>query len=423
MVAALQVIIDKFGEHIEPHAIALVTQLSTAFKNYIDAGEDDDDAAMAAAQCLECINTVLKGTCERPELYKGMEAELVPLILKVLGSDGEYLEYIEFALDTLTFLTYFPLQISPLLWEAFSLMFVAFDGYAFDYIMLMVPPLNNFIFKDPQRFLNSVANLPDGPMKYLEMIFVIVQRTVCEDRSSESEQRKALTLYMSVLHNCTGQVDHVLTAINDVALAKLGQQANAAKSNTRHVIFQVIGSCMYYNPELEIKELENRAVTQQVFAQWLNEIDTMDDWLSQKLSVLGLLSVIRLPASSLPQHLANMIPNIITSTVNLAAKMKADAENGQAEDNGGQIEAESDDDDQEWEGFDEDQDVVDCNDEAYMSVLSKLSAGGAGGDMAQFLMGGDWDGELLKCAKLPFLIVLTAILPTMAYFFRLRRRR
>merc|ERR1712232_556831 len=71
--------------------------------------------------------------------------------------------------------------------------------------------------------------------------------------------------------------------------------------------------------------------------------------------------------------------------------MKADAENGQAEDGAGHIEAEDDDDDQEWEGFDEDQDVVDCNDEAYMSVLSKLSAGGVGGDMAQFLVGGDWD--------------------------------
>ena len=62
VVAALQVIIDKFGDHIEPHAVALVTQLSQAFSNYCSAGEDDDDAAMAAAQCLECISTVLNMT-------------------------------------------------------------------------------------------------------------------------------------------------------------------------------------------------------------------------------------------------------------------------------------------------------------------------------------------------------------------------
>jgi len=392
VVAALQVIIDTFGEHIEPHAIALVTQLSTAFKNYVDAGEDDDDAAMAAAQCLECINTVLKGTCEHPELYKGMEPHLVPLVLQILGHDGEYLEYVEFALDTLTFLTYFPLQLSPQLWEAFPLLYVAFENWAFDYMILMTPPLNNFISKDPQKFLAGSVETPEGGgnVKYIDMIFNIVSKTVQEDRSSESEQRKALSLYMSVLHNCTGQVDNYLPIVNDISLAKLGQQVNADKPTTRHVIFQVLGSALYYNPELELRELEKRGVTQQVFGQWIQEIDAMEGWLSQKMTVLGLLSVLRLPAASLPQHLASMIPNIISAAVKLAAKMKEDAEKGQKEDDAA-IEPEAgDDDDDAWGGFGEDEDVTNPNDEAYMSALNKLSAGG---DVSQFLLGDGWDDD------------------------------
>ena len=63
-VAALQVIIDQFGDHIETHAVALGTQLSTAFQKYYGEGEYEYDAAMAAAQCLECIATVLKEICE-----------------------------------------------------------------------------------------------------------------------------------------------------------------------------------------------------------------------------------------------------------------------------------------------------------------------------------------------------------------------
>ena len=180
VVAALQVIIDTFGEHIEPHAIALVTQLAGAFKTYIDAGEDDDDSAMAAAQCLECINTVLKGTCEHPELYTGMEPQLIPLVLQILGNDGEYLEYVEFALDTLTFLTYFPPQLSPQIWEAFPLLYQAFDAWAFDYMILMAPPLNNFITKDPRHFLTAAADTPKGSVKYIDMIFHIVSKTVAE---------------------------------------------------------------------------------------------------------------------------------------------------------------------------------------------------------------------------------------------------
>ena len=34
VVAALQVIIDKFGNAIEPHAVVLVKQLTTGFQRY-----------------------------------------------------------------------------------------------------------------------------------------------------------------------------------------------------------------------------------------------------------------------------------------------------------------------------------------------------------------------------------------------------
>ena len=391
VVAALQVIIDTFGEHIEPHAVALVTQLSGAFKNYIDAGEDDDDAAMAAAQCLECINTVLKGTCEHPELYKGMEPHLIPLVLQILGNDGEYLEYVEFALDTLTFLTYFPMQISPQLWDAFPLLYVAFENWAFDYMILMAPPLNNFITKDPRHFLASSANTSEGQLTFIDMIFNIVSKTVQEDRSSESEQRKALSLYMSVLHNCTGQVDNYVPIINDITLAKLGTQVNAENPSTRHVIFQVLGSAFYYNPELELRELEKRGVTQQLITQWIKEIDSMEGWLTQKMSVLGLLSTLRIPAASLPQHVGTMIPNIIAAGVKLAAKMKEDGEKGQKEDDAA-IEPEAEDNDDEWDGVDENEDVMNPNDEAYMSALNKLTAGG---DISQFLLGEGWHDDFV----------------------------
>lgn len=391
VVVALQVIIDTFGEHIEPHAIALVTQLSAAFSNYISAGEEDDDAAMAAAQCLECINTVLKGTCEHPEIYKGMESNLIPMILMILGHDGEYLEYVEFALDTLTFLTYFPQQLSPELWNAFPLIYHSFENWASDYLCLMTPPLNNFIAKDPQHFLTGKGEVPDvGPMSYVEMIFNIVAKAVQEDRTSESEARKSLSLYMSVLHNCTGQVDNYLPIINEVVMKKLGQQVNSEVPLTRHVIFQVLGSALYYNPQLELAEMEKRGVTQQVFSQWEKDMPDMDKWLSKKMTVLGFSSILRIPAASLPQSIVPLLPSIVTTVVKVAQDMKEDAEKGGTEDNDGAIEAEDGGDD-EWEGFDESEDVTNVHDEAYISALNKLTATG---DVSQFLLGGDgWDDD------------------------------
>lgn len=395
VVAALQVIIDIFGDHIEPHAIALVIQLSSAFRNYIDAGEDDDDAAMAACQCLECINTVLKGMFEKPQLYREMEPHLVPLILMIIGNDGQYLEYFEFALDMLTFLTFFPIESSSQLWGAFPLLYVAFDNWAFDYSMIMVPSLNNFICKDADRFLTSTEVLPEvGPLKYIDMIFNFVSKTVQEDRSSESEQRKALTLYMSVLHNCTGRVDSYIPIINDVVLAKLALLTDVENSATRHVLYQVLGSLLYYNPELELHELDKRGVTSQVFAQWMKEVDGMDGWLTRKMTVLGFLSMLRIPASTVPPHVGTMLPNIISMSVKLTAKMKEDAEKGKKDDNEDEINDEEEDgnngDDDDWEGFDEDEDVNNKEDEAYMSAMNKLSAGG---DISQFLCGDGWDDD------------------------------
>jgi hypothetical protein len=318
VVAALQVIIDKFGDHIEPHAVALVTQLSQAFSNYCNAGEDDDDAAMAAAQCLECISTVLKGICERPELYRSMEPNLVPLVLQILGNDGEYMEYLEYALDILTFLTYFPEEISPQLWQAFPLIYVAFDQWAFDYLNLMVPPLENFIGKAPQHFLTGTATTEEGNVKYIDLIFSLVSKTVTDERSSEMECRKALSLYMSILHNCPGQVDGYLSVMNDIVLGKLGQQVNAELPLTRISIYGILASALYYNPQLEIAELEKRGVTQQVFSQWIIDTEKMKRWLPRKLTILGFTSILQLPTSSIPPNVSQAMPQLIATAVKVA---------------------------------------------------------------------------------------------------------
>eukprot|EP00957_Ditylum_brightwellii_P041539 3145926-Ditylum_brightwellii.AAC.1 len=176
----------------------------------------------------------------------------------------------------------------------------------------MVPPLENFIGKAPQQFLAGTASTPEGEVKYIELVFSIVAKTVAEERSSESESRKALSLYMSILHNCRGQVDLYLPMMNDIALAKLGQQVTAEIPLTRIAIYQVLGSALYYNPQLELAELEKRGVTQQVFSQWIKDSEQMDRWLPRKLTVLGLTSILQLPASSFPPSVASSIHHLIS---------------------------------------------------------------------------------------------------------------
>mmetsp|Transcript_951 Transcript_951/g.2334 ORF Transcript_951/g.2334 Transcript_951/m.2334 type:complete len:621 (-) Transcript_951:706-2568(-) len=397
VVAALQVIIDQFGDHIEPHAVALVSELSKAFDQYCNAGEDDDDddAALAAAQCLECIATVLKGICEKPQLYKTLEPQLIPLVLKILGNDGDYIEYLECALDILTFLTYFPEEITPELWQAFPLIYTAFDQWAYDYLNLMVPPLQSFIAKDPRMFLQGTAQLPEGNVSYLELVFGIVAKTVTNDRASEPECRHALSLFLSVLHSCPGQVDGYLPMMNEIALGKLGHQVNANVPLTRIAVYQVLGSALYYNPQLELQELEKRGVTQQVFGKWMKDAEKMDRWLPRKMTVLGLAAILNIPTANMPPSVAGSIPQLIAAMVTISIQLKEESEKPSTEDEAGGstfVEAETVDEDDGQEGFGEDEDVTNEMDDAFKKALNGTTSWDD--DMAKFLIGDfEDDGE------------------------------
>jgi hypothetical protein len=394
VVSALQVLLDKFGDHIEPHAAALVTQLSGAFHQYCSAGEDedDDDAALAAAQCLECIATVLKGVCAKESILKTLEPLLVPLVLKILGNDGDFIEYLECALDILTFLTYFQTTLSAELWQAFPLIYVAFDQWAYDYLNMMVPCLQSYITKAPDIFLAGKAQLSEGSIPYIDLVVSMVAKTVTNDRSSESECRYALSLFMCILHNCPGKVDAYVQFMNEIALGKLGQQVNEEIPLTRISIYQVLGSALYYQPQLELGELEKRGVTQQVFGKWMADAEGMDKWLPRKLTVLGLASILQIPTTGLPASIASAVPQLIDTVVRMSLALKTDADKGETGANDGiDEEAHFNEDVGDLDhGFGEDQDVTNEVDEAYRKALSGATDWDE--DISKFLLG-DWDED------------------------------
>merc|ERR1711935_873722 len=100
-----------------------------------------------------------------------------------------------------------------------------------------------------------------------------------------------------------GKVDGYISTINEIILGKLGQVVNSDVALTRISIYQILGSALYYNPQLELLELEKRGVTQQVFGKWMKDVETMDRWLPRKLTILGMSSILSLPVASLPTSL------------------------------------------------------------------------------------------------------------------------
>lgn len=73
---------------------------------------------------LECILMVLKGVCSQETISQRLEPLLLPLVLKILGDDGDFIEYLECGLDILTFLMYFQAQLLSMeLWQWMMLLY------------------------------------------------------------------------------------------------------------------------------------------------------------------------------------------------------------------------------------------------------------------------------------------------------------
>ena len=126
LVCALESIIDRFGDKVLPFADQLVGQLSETFVGYInECDKDDDEATMAAMNTLECILTVLNSCQEKPELFAGLEARLLPMLHRLLHPSGDGIEHLESVCQILAWLTFMTPAISPHLWQLFDMLCVS----------------------------------------------------------------------------------------------------------------------------------------------------------------------------------------------------------------------------------------------------------------------------------------------------------
>jgi len=158
VVQALQIVIDRFGDEIAPYAVALAKQLAQAFSAYASAGGDDDEAAMAAAQCVGAMAATLQSLDDNKDnVYAQIEPFLVPVLSQIFGSsEGEFIEYFEDGIEVLSYLTYNgATPFSQQLWQLFEQLIEAVHFWAYDYIIDLIAPLDNYVSRDTHTFLHG----------------------------------------------------------------------------------------------------------------------------------------------------------------------------------------------------------------------------------------------------------------------------
>ncbi|GFH23947.1 importin N-terminal domain-containing protein, partial [Haematococcus lacustris] len=136
LVFTLETLVQKFGTDIAPYAAQMMTQLVAAFNKYMAAVDEEDDedegtASIAAYECLRAINTLLDSLSGLgPELYLAIEDALLPLVMKLLSTDGQ--DVVEEVLEMLAYLTFFGPGITPKLWSCWPLMHAMLMDWAID---------------------------------------------------------------------------------------------------------------------------------------------------------------------------------------------------------------------------------------------------------------------------------------------------
>lgn len=403
VVSALDVIVEKFGEHISPHAISLVENLSRSFLQYCDVDDDEEDmeAAVAATQCLECIATVLRVVQDNEALFATFEPMLCPIILKIMDKEGELIDCLEHGIDLITFLTYFQSKFSPMLWDLFPPIFAAFHEFAFDYVGMMVTPIDNFITKDFEGFCNR--RTPDN-VPYIDLVYGMSKKVLeAGDMAEEAECRKALHLFLSIFHIASQKpeskpfVDRYVHSTNDITIAKLKEEQDKDFATLRVQCYTVIGSLFFYNAELEMQELEQRNMVKPIMDKWIEDAAEIDKYGSKKATVLGWLALLSMGSERLERNGVNPAV-LVRGVIEIGQSLSEDYdqrnndEDNDFEDEGAMPPMPPDgfDDDElggaNFEDGDEDGDININGDAGYRGVISgdpMMMMGGFGGE--------DWD--------------------------------
>ncbi|ETV94333.1 hypothetical protein H310_11980 [Aphanomyces invadans] len=349
VVIALEHIIDQFAEEIGPYAVQLIEKLVDCFNQFAKEGDEDDDACMTAASCLDTVNTILYSIHNQPEYYPLFLDSLVPALTMILSSD-DYTEYLESALDVLVTLTFYSKSIAPSLWSLFPLLFTAYQSWAEDYTSNFVSVIDNYIGMDVASFLaGGIVSTTDGSrVSYLEMVFQMAAGIFKRgDDQDDDDDRSAdligaCKLLYSLLHNCIRHdINVCVPMIVQITCLKLSR---SLKQKVVTALFGVIASALHYNPILTLTTMEGFHATEPLVKAWLSHLPHLKKYLDQKMFVLGITAVLKLPLAELP---ASLQPHLHALLVGVVDKLR-DIQTNEHDDDGS-------DNDERDDGLDEDE--------------------------------------------------------------------
>ena len=382
VIDALSTIISALSDDIEPYAIDIVTNLCSAFQRYVVANEasDDDESAVAAMNCLESVNVLLDALAalpeDKPQLFRTIEAHVLPIVTAILNPSGQGVDYLENSLQTVELFAFNGQSpFSPELWAIFPMIFNVYDKYAWDYIHDMISPLDSYITQDTDTFVSGGSN----GVAYKEIILRIVQRYFENTASHASDVVAASRLYLSMLHNCHGKIDHVIPFILQGTLNRMRQPMEGPVSLA---MLEIIESAFIYNAVVTLQFLVSQDALQFLLTLLMSQLQNHESKRQKKICVLGLLAILQINLDNLPDLIKQGYNQVLTKTVEMLHNLvkqneeepsDSDSDSSDSDDSDSDS-SDGEDEDDKTSNDDGDGDAEVDDDEEYMKMLEELDA-------------------------------------------------
>jgi len=300
LIISLESIVNRFKADIAPHALTLASRLSEQFFRLVELEKEDTNTSIASQECLMVYTALLRALKGVPEIFIQLEPILVQLLQKIFTPD--HLMYLEDGLRILTFMTFYPKTISPLVWSLFPQIMSVFDECACDLISSFVNPLDNYISYGTDALLSNA--------QYVNLLMSMFKKMVDDIHQSAMDASDACKIIESLIQRSKGRIDVLIPVIMESAIKRLlnpSKENDMSREFTIYLI-EVIANCIFYNPNIAIGYMEANNLIEAVFGLWFKKTKDFQRFYDKKICVLAFSSILTMnPTPAFAKHGASII--------------------------------------------------------------------------------------------------------------------
>ena len=300
----LEKLVQTFSEQMAPFALQLTLQLRDTFHKlgvevYQDkeSNEFNEEKIMTAVGLVKTISTLCDSVSGNEELMVNLMEQVAPIAEFTFSRN--WLDVYEEVFEMIETITFKTKKITPSMWKLYEpLCTQVFKSVGIDYLAEFSTCMDNFVSYGSEVWISEP--------RLQQLLLVIIQQLMTEDRWSESDRQHGCKIIESILLCCRGKIDQYLGPFLDLVIPNLSK----CKQDSSLVIhLEVVINGIFYNPGLALQHLESKGCVSAFFGTLFEKISLFNRVHDIKLVLLACNEILGLPLSSLPESVKSALPH------------------------------------------------------------------------------------------------------------------